>query len=66
MTQEQLDFVRDNMLLFTTSRRFTPEQTTKVFGIYNSITGEQKKPTSCGRCITNTLKRILYEYNKLI
>ena len=65
MTQEQLDFVRDNMNLFTTSIRFTQEQTTTIYSIYNAITGEQKRPTSCGRCVSNTLKRILFEYNKL-
>lgn len=64
MTQEQLDFVTNNMLLFTTSRRYAPNELQQIFNIYNSITGENKKTTSCGRCVETVKKRILFEYDK--
>ncbi len=36
----------------------------KIYEIYNAITGENKKPNNCGRCLTNTLKRVRFEYEK--
>ena len=46
MTQEHIQYVADNMLLFTTSRRYLPEELTQIYAIYNAITGERKKTTS--------------------
>tara|TARA_R110000822_G_scaffold65772_1_gene160912 strand:+ start:3054 stop:3254 length:201 start_codon:yes stop_codon:yes gene_type:complete len=66
MTQEQIDFVRDNMNIFTMSIRLTPTQTKMLFDTYNSITGENKKITSCGRCVKGVTNRILNEYNKTL
>ena len=66
MNQEHFEWVKQNMLLFTTSRRYTPEQLAKIFEIYNAITGESKKTTTCGRCIETTKKRVLHEYTKQI
>lgn len=66
MIQEHVDFIKNNMLLFTTSRKFNPGELEKIFQIYNTVTGENKKVTSCGRCVTNVKLRILYEYNKIL
>jgi hypothetical protein len=41
----------------------TPEKI-KIYEIYNAITGEQKRPNGCGKCLTNTLKRVRFEYEK--
>ena len=57
MTQEQIDFVRDNMNIFTMSIRLTPTQTKMLF---------DKKITSCGRCVKGVTDRILNEYNKTL
>jgi hypothetical protein len=65
MTKEQIKFIEDNMLMFTTSVSFTPDQGKQLYEIYNSITGENKKPTSCGRCISGVLKTILNKYKQL-
>ena len=65
MTKEQIKFIEDNMLMFTTSVRFTPDQSRQLYEIYNSITGENKRPTGCGRCTSGVLKTILNKYNKL-
>lgn len=65
MTQEHFEWVRDNLNILTMNGRgYNAEQTKQIFGIYNAITGEAKKPTSCGRCTSTTIRIILNEYNK--
>jgi len=45
--------------------QFLPkEDRLKIYEIYNRITGEQKKPNGCGRCLSNTIKRIRFEFEK--
>ena len=65
MTEEHKNWIEANKLIFTTSRNLSPEELKMVFEIYNAITGENKKTTGCGRCITNTLRRVWFEYNRL-
>lgn len=64
MIQEHKDYVRDNMLLFTTSRRYNPGELEKIFEIYNAVTGEKKKVTGCARCVSATKLMVLHHYNK--
>lgn len=44
----------------TTSR----EDLAMLYQIYNRLTGENKQPNGCGRCIMNTKKIIKYHYGK--
>jgi hypothetical protein len=44
--------------------RITPEENAMLFAIYNRLTGENKKPTSCGRCVANTKKTIKHYYDQ--
>ena len=62
MKEEHKEWVKENMLLLTTSRRYQPGELEKIFEIYNAITGENKKVTGCGRCIQTTKNRIIFEY----
>lgn len=62
MTEEQLLWIEANMRLFTSSQRTTEEERKMVYDIYNTITGENKKPNGCGRCFITTKKRVLKEY----
>ena len=64
MTQEHIDYIESNMLLFTTSRRYAPAELQKIYEIYNAVTGENKKVTGCGRCQTNVKQIILFNYDK--
>lgn len=64
MRQDDIIWVRNNMLLLTTSRRYEVGELQRIFDIYNNITGEKKKTTSCGRCIETVKKRIKLEYDK--
>jgi len=44
--------------------RITPEENAMLFAIYNRLTGETKRPTSCGRCLLNTKKTIKHYYDQ--
>jgi hypothetical protein len=63
MTHEEYTWLDQNQLVLT-NIRMTPEQQRMVFQIYNSVTGENKKTTSCGRCVMNVKKRLKFEYEK--
>lgn len=64
MTQEQLDWVKQNALLFTSNVAKTSEQLDMLFQIYSHIEGRTHKPTSCGRCVANAIKRVYAEFKK--
>ena len=59
---EMMDWIKENETMFKVSLRLTPEQLTTLFYMYNYITGENKKPTSCGRCVENTKKTVYGQY----
>ena len=60
MTLEDYTWLDQNQLVLT-NIRMTPEQNTRLFAIYNAITGENKPATSCGRCVLNVKKRLKFE-----
>ncbi len=63
MTHEEYQWLSANPLVLN-NVRMTPEQQTKVFAMYNRITGENKPVTSCGRCVMTIKKRLKFEYEK--
>tara|TARA_R110000772_G_scaffold245957_1_gene359559 strand:- start:4680 stop:4889 length:210 start_codon:yes stop_codon:yes gene_type:complete len=62
MTQEQLQWIEDNKLIFTSNVSVPQETALKVYEIYNTITNENKKPNGCGRCWVSVKKRVLKHY----
>lgn len=62
MTDEQLLWIEANRVIFTSNVSTSKENVQMVYDIYNTITGENKKPNGCGRCYTTTKKRVLKEY----
>jgi hypothetical protein len=44
--------------------RITPEDNRELFAIYNRLTGETMKVTSCGRCVANVKKTIKHYYDQ--
>jgi len=47
------------------SSQFLPKEDRQmIYEIYNRLTGETKKPNGCGRCLSNTIKRIRFEFEK--
>jgi hypothetical protein len=63
MTHEEYQWLSANPLVLN-NVRMTSEQQTKVFAMYNRITGENKPVTSCGRCVMTIKKRLKFEYEK--
>ena len=63
MTHEEYQWLSANPLVLN-NVRMTSEQQTKVFAMYNRITGENKPITSCGRCVMTIKKRLKFEYEK--
>jgi hypothetical protein len=66
MKDEYKLYIGENKALFTLSRNYNPQQLEMLFLIYNDITGETKKKTSCGRCLTNMAKTIWKKYQESI
>ncbi len=62
MTEEQLLWIEANRVIFTSNVSTSKENVKQVHDIYNTITGENKKPNGCGRCYVTTKKRVLKEY----
>lgn len=62
---EALIWLKENSSLFLVSQRLTNEQLVIIYDVYNAVTGEFKKPNSCGKCLKNTLDRLKVEYNKI-
>ena len=63
MTQQDLEWLEANQLIFG-NIRLSKEQHAEMFDIYNRITGENKRTTSCGRCVMSVKKRLKFEYEK--
>ena len=64
LQQHQLDWVTANQTIFRVSLRLNPDQLMRLFNIYNSITGENKKVTTCGRCLEGVKKTVYGQYQK--
>lgn len=62
MTDQHQKWVENNMLLFTTSRRYTEEEYRMIFEIVSNVTNTPTKVTKCGRCVTNAKNTILHHY----
>ena len=66
LQQHQMDWVTKNQTIFRVSLRLNQDQLMRLFNIYNSITGEQKKVTSCGRCLDGVKKIVYGQYQRQI
>ena len=66
LTKEQIEYLETNLSIFELSSKATSEQRTIVYGMYNDLTGQKKKPNSCGRCWRNVKMKVYQEYKKQI
>ena len=64
MKPEHKQWVKDNMLIFTTSRRLTEEEYQMIFEIVSDVTNTPTRQTKCGRCVTTAKNNIIYHYDK--
>ena len=63
MTQEHITWLNERPYILGNVTT-TKEELVKLFEIYNAVTGQTKKPTTCGRCVLNTKKTIKHYYDK--
>ena len=63
MKQEDYQWLEANPLVLQNTR-LTQEQNRRLFSIYNELTGENKPPTSCGRCVQTVKKTLKFYYEK--
>ena len=49
--------------LYVSSYMSKPERQ-ELYNIYNRLTGENKRPNGCGKCLQTTIKTIKYHYEK--
>ena len=64
MTHEQYKWLDEHKLMMYVSQSISKEDRGLLYGIYNSITGEKKKPNSCGKCLRTTLNILKFHYEK--
>ena len=64
LQDHQMDWVTKNQTIFRVSIRLTEDQLFNLFNIYNSITGENKRVTTCGRCLEGVKKQVFGQYLK--
>ena len=62
LTPEQMEWIKENETMFRVSLRIMPDKLAQLFAIYNHVTGQNMKPTTCGRCIENTKKTVYGQY----
>lgn len=62
MKPEQLQWIEDNLVIFTSNVSTSKENVQYVYDIYNVITDENKKPNGCSRCWVSVKKRVLKHY----
>jgi len=63
MQEQHKQWVTDNMLIFTTSRRLTEQEHQMIFQIVSDVTNTPTKATKCGRCVTTAKQNVMYHYN---
>ena len=69
LREEDVLFIEQNPLIFTSTSSVSNEYRQKAYDISNYIFNENKKPTSCGRCWYNLKQNLwssylLYKNNK--
>jgi hypothetical protein len=58
MEEELKHELIDVMILINTKKSFTPAEASRIYNMYNRITGENKQPNNCSVCMNNTISKI--------
>jgi len=64
MRLEHYVWLQEHKMYMYASQFLPKEDRLKIYEIYNALTNENKKPNGCGRCLSNTIKRVRFEYEK--
>lgn len=62
MTQEDYNWLDEHKLFLYHSQHITKEERNHLYQIYNRITGENKRPNGCGKCLRTTLNILKHHY----
>ena len=63
LTERQIEYLELNESIFGNTAASMDERF-EIYAMYNQVTGENKKPNSCGRCWRNVKKRVYQQYLK--
>ena len=58
------NYLDEHKLFLYASQHITKEEKRTLYEIYNRITGENKKPNSCGKCMRTTLNILKLHYER--
>ena len=66
LTIQEFEWIETNLHQIRNSVAVDETFRAEVFRLYNKITGNNKKPTSCGRCWRNTKRDVYRYYQKIL
>lgn len=64
MITEDWNYLDKHKNMMYVSQHITKEQKQMLYDIYNRITGENKKPNGCGKCLRTTLNILKHHYER--
>ena len=64
MTHEDILWIEENKSIFVNNMLVPLTIRQRVYDIYNGITGESKRPNSCGRCWRSVKGRVYQQFLK--
>jgi len=64
LTEVQYNWLDNKKNMFYVSTRLEPGDQIMIYGIYNHITSENKRPNGCGSCLRSTLNVVKQAYEK--
>ena len=66
MNPQDYNWLLERKNFMYVSTRITKEDKQTMYDIYNRLTGEKKKPNSCGRCFRTTINLIKHYFERYI
>ena len=64
LNQQQINWIEQNELLFTSNIKMTKELVNGLFAIYSWVTGKNQRPTGCGRCVASAKAAVWAAYKQ--
>jgi len=58
LTDNHYEWLKEKKNLLYVSTKLEPGEIQILYGIYNQVTGENKKPNGCGSCLRATISQL--------
>lgn len=65
LNPQQINWIEQNELLFTSNIKMTKELVNGLFAIYSWVTGKNQRPTGCGRCVASAKAAVWAAYKQI-